>query len=74
MTVELASLKRGKVAAYLTVVGNLIGEQTVDIAPRTGGRLLDVRVKLGDRVRRVDEHRLPGVHAERAQDVPEVEA
>jgi membrane fusion protein, multidrug efflux system len=52
MTVELGTLKRGKVAAYLTVVGNLIGEQTVDIAPRTGGRLLDVNVKLGDRVRR----------------------
>ena len=52
MTVELGTLKRGKVSAYLTVVGNLIGEQTVDIAPRTGGRLLDVRVKLGDRVRR----------------------
>jgi membrane fusion protein, multidrug efflux system len=52
MTVELGSLKRGKVAAYLTVVGNLIGEQTIDIAPRTGGRLLDVNVKLGDRVRR----------------------
>lgn len=52
MTVELGALKRGKVAAYLTVVGNLIGEQTVDIAPRTGGRLLDVRVKLGDRVKR----------------------
>jgi HlyD family secretion protein len=50
MTVELSTLKRGKIAAYLTVVGNLIGEQTVDIAPRTGGRLLDVRVKLGDRV------------------------
>jgi len=52
MTVEMGTLKRGKVAAYLTVVGNLIGEQTVDIAPRTGGRLLDVNVKLGDRVRR----------------------
>lgn len=52
MTVELGTLKRGKVSAYLTVVGNLIGEQTVDIAPRTGGRLLDVRVKLGDRVKR----------------------
>ena len=52
MTVETGTLKRGKVAAYLTVVGNLIGEQTVDIAPRTGGRLLEVRVKLGDRVRR----------------------
>ena len=52
MTVELGTLKRGKVSAFLTVVGNLIGEQTVDIAPRTGGRLLDVNVKLGDRVRR----------------------
>jgi len=52
MTVELGTLKRGPVSAYLTVVGNLIGEQTVDIAPRTGGRLLDVNVKLGDRVRR----------------------
>lgn len=52
MTVETGTLKRGKVSAYLTVVGNLIGEQTVAIAPRTGGRLLDVRVKLGDKVRR----------------------
>lgn len=52
MTVETGTLKRGKVSAYLTVVGNLIGEQTVAIAPRTGGRLLEVRVKLGDRVRR----------------------
>ena len=52
MTVEMATLKRGKVAAYLTVVGNLIGQQTVDIAPRTAGRLLDVNVRLGDKVRR----------------------
>jgi RND family efflux transporter MFP subunit len=52
MTVETGTLKRGNVAAYLTVVGNLIGLQTVDIAPRTGGRLLSVNVQLGDRVRR----------------------
>ena len=52
MTVELGTLKRGDVAAHLTVVGNLIGLQTVDIAPRTGGRLLSVNVQLGDRVRR----------------------
>lgn len=52
MTVEMGTLKRGKVAAYLTVVGNLIGQQTVDIAPRTAGRLLDVNVRLGDKVRR----------------------
>ena len=52
MTVELGTAKRGDVAAHLTVVGNLIGKQTVDIAPRTGGRLLSVNVQLGDAVRR----------------------
>jgi RND family efflux transporter MFP subunit len=52
MTVELGTVTRGNVAAHLTVVGNLIGLQTVDIAPRTGGRLLSVNVQLGDRVRR----------------------
>ena len=52
MTVELGTAKRGTVAAHLTVVGNLIGLQTVAIAPRTGGRLLSVNVQLGDRVRR----------------------
>ncbi len=45
-------MKRGNVSSYLTVVGNLIGKQTVDIAPRTGGRLLSVNVQLGDPVRR----------------------
>jgi membrane fusion protein, multidrug efflux system len=52
MTVEVGSAKRGDVAAHLTVVGNLIGLQTVDVAPRTGGRLLGVSVQLGDAVRR----------------------
>src|SRR6478609_904901 len=52
MTVELGTLKRGTVNAYLTVVGNLIALQTVDIAPRTAGRLLSVNVQLGDRVRK----------------------
>jgi membrane fusion protein, multidrug efflux system len=52
MTVEVGTLKRGKVSAYLTVVGNLIGKQTVDIAPRTAGRLLSVNIQLGDPVRR----------------------
>jgi HlyD family secretion protein len=32
-------------------VGNLIGAQTVDVAPKAGGRLQSVSVKLGDRVR-----------------------
>jgi RND family efflux transporter MFP subunit len=52
MTVELGSAKRADLAAQLTVVGNLIGLQTVDVAPRTGGRLLSVNVQLGDSVRR----------------------
>ena len=52
MTVELGTAKRGDVAAHLTVVGNLIGLQTVAIAPRTSGRLLSVSVQMGDRVRR----------------------
>jgi RND family efflux transporter MFP subunit len=52
MTVELARVQRGRVSQTLTVVGNLIGAQTVDVVPRTGGRLIAVNVKLGDRVRR----------------------
>ena len=52
MTVELGAAKRGDVAAHLTVVGNLIGLQTVDVAPRTAGRLLSVSVQMGDAVRR----------------------
>lgn len=51
MTVELAKVGRGEVSAYLMVVGNLIGQTTVDVAPRTGGRLVSVNVRLGDRVR-----------------------
>lgn len=52
MTVELGSVKRGDVAAHLTVVGNLVGLQTVDVAPRIAGRLLSVSVEMGDQVRR----------------------
>ncbi len=52
MTVELGKVTRGDVAAHLTVVGNLIGLQTVDVAPRTNGRLLTVSVQMGDPVRR----------------------
>lgn len=52
MTVEVAEVGRGDIAARLTVVGNLIGLQTVDVVPRTGGRLVSVHVRLGDRVAR----------------------
>jgi RND family efflux transporter MFP subunit len=52
MTVELAAPSRADVAQQLTVVGNLIGEQTVTVVPKTAGRLEGVYVKLGDRVSR----------------------
>lgn len=52
ITVQMAEVTKGDINATMTVVGNLIGEQTVDVVPRTGGRLVSVNVQLGDRVRR----------------------
>ncbi len=52
MTVEITKVSRGNVSALLTVVGNLIGEQTVDVVPRAAGRITALSVKLGDRIRR----------------------
>jgi len=50
MTVELAPVTRQEVVDYITVVGNLVGEATVDIVPRVAGRIESIPVKLGDRV------------------------
>lgn len=52
MAVELATAVSGEISSSLVVVGNLIGEQTVDVVPRTGGRLVSIGVQLGDPVRR----------------------
>jgi HlyD family secretion protein len=52
MAVEVASPRRSRVTSQLTVVGNLIGEQTVSVVPKAAGRLQNVYVKLGDRVTR----------------------
>ncbi len=52
LTVELAKAYKAPLAAEITVVGNLIGDATVSVVPRTAGRLQDVSVKLGDRVNR----------------------
>src|SRR4030095_9855134 len=46
MTVELGPIKKGDLSAHLVVVGNLIGEQTVDVAPKTSGRVEKVNVQL----------------------------
>ena len=50
MTVETAAASRHEVVDSITVVGNLIGEATVDVVPRVAGRIESVAVKLGDRV------------------------
>jgi RND family efflux transporter MFP subunit len=52
LTVEVATTRRARIAQELTVVGNLIGETTVSVAPRAAGRLQEVYVRLGDRVGR----------------------
>jgi RND family efflux transporter MFP subunit len=50
MTVALTRPTRATVAQQLVVVGNLIGDTTVAVAPKTAGRLEAVYVRLGDRV------------------------
>ncbi len=52
MAVEMGKPTTGDISAELNVVGNLIGATTVDVVPRTPGRLVSVNVKLGDAVRR----------------------
>ena len=50
LTVEVGKVTRATIAQELTVVGNLIGESTVAVAPRAAGRLQEVYVRLGDKV------------------------
>jgi RND family efflux transporter MFP subunit len=52
MTVESAPVARHEIAEQIMVVGNLIGESTVDVVPRLAGRLETVNVRMGDRVSR----------------------
>jgi RND family efflux transporter MFP subunit len=52
MTVAVAPAARQEIIEYVTVVGNLIGEATVDVVPRVTGRIESVAVRLGDRVSR----------------------
>jgi RND family efflux transporter MFP subunit len=52
MTVETGTAHRGSIAQQLVVVGNLVGDATVAVAPRAAGRLQDISVRLGDRVSR----------------------
>lgn len=52
LTVEIGAVRRASINDEITVVGNLIGEATVSVAPRAAGRLQEVYVRLGDRVSR----------------------
>jgi len=52
LTVELAKASRATIQSEITVVGNLIGQATVSVAPRAAGRVETVTVQLGDRVSR----------------------
>ena len=52
MTVDSSVVARHEIAEAITVVGNLIGELTVDVSPRVGGRIESITVKMGDRVTR----------------------
>ena len=52
MTVELVSPTRADMISELIVVGNLIGDATVQVVPRAAGRLEEIFVRLGDRVSR----------------------
>lgn len=50
LTVDTAAATRHEVIEYITVVGNLIGQATVDVVPRVAGRIDSLTAKLGDRV------------------------
>lgn len=52
MAVELGTVARADLAEYLTIVGNLIGAATVEVAPKVSGRLAAVNMRLGDPVAR----------------------
>ena len=64
LPVELAEVTRASVAEQITVVGNLVGDATVAVAPRVAGRLQEIYVRLGDRVTRgqrlakIEDHEL----------------
>lgn len=79
LTVELGKASRATIQAEITVVGNLIGNATVSVAPRAAGRVEAVHVRLGDRVGRgqrlaeIEDHEIQEQvkQAEAAQQVSE---
>jgi RND family efflux transporter MFP subunit len=52
MPVETTAVSRAALTDDLQIVGNLVGNATVAVAPKVGGRLASVRVRIGDTVSR----------------------
>jgi RND family efflux transporter MFP subunit len=52
LTVDTAPATRTDITEYITVVGNLVGQATVDVVPRVAGRIDTLSARLGDRVTR----------------------
>lgn len=52
MTVELTTATRADLSEQITIVGNLVGDATVEAVPKVAGRLQQINVRLGDRVSR----------------------
>jgi RND family efflux transporter MFP subunit len=50
MPVDTAAASRHEIIDYTSVVGNLVGQLTVDVVPRVAGRIEAINVQLGDRV------------------------
>ena len=52
MSVDAEAARAGDLNDELQVVGNLVGNATVDVVPKVGGRLSSVRARIGDIVSR----------------------
>lgn len=50
MTVQIGEVTRTPLSEHITIVGNLVGNATVDVVPKVSGRLSSVRVRIGDTV------------------------
>ncbi len=50
MAVDVATVSRARLSEDVQVVGNLVGNATVQVVPKVGGRLASVRVRIGDTV------------------------
>jgi len=55
LLVETATVSRADIAEELQIVGNLVGDATIEVAPKVNGRLTSLDLRLGDQVTRGQE-------------------